>query len=120
MATAAAERAFAFFYEHAGFSWNPKTETKEDGRKRCAETLVKAERDAASLGFGFEWSVDDCDSSEWSDDPEPWAQWVCVCKDENGNVLASLCGIDFGRDGDPWGDPYARVVEAELASEAID
>jgi hypothetical protein len=37
----------------------------------------------------------------------------CVLKDGDGNVLASLCGIT-----DPDSN-YRRVVEAELASEAL-
>jgi hypothetical protein len=38
-------------------------------------------------------------------------------RDKAGKVVQSLGGVDFGRDGDPWGQPYARVVEAELALE---
>jgi hypothetical protein len=39
--------------------------------------------------------------------------------DEDGKIVQSLCFIDFGRDGSPWGDSYKRVVEAELALEQI-
>lgn len=35
---------------------------------------------------------------------------------DQGETLGSLCGIDFGRGNEPDGQPYARVVEAELAS----
>lgn len=108
---------YAFFRKHAGYSHNPATETEAQGRARCACNLAAAERYAGDVGLSFEWSVDDIDSSEWSDDPEPWAQWACVCRDMSGAVVASLGGIDFGRDGEPWGDPYRRVIEAELAAE---
>jgi hypothetical protein len=40
--------------------------------------------------------------------------------DPEGTVVANLGGVDFGRDVEPWGNPYARVVEAELASDLID
>ncbi len=109
-----------FFYNESGYSYNPKTETREQGRMRGAKALAKAEAHAKDVGYIFEWGYDDVDSSEWSDETPPYAQWICIVRDANGEVLASLGGIDFGRDGEPWGDPYKRVVEAELASEAID
>ena len=28
-----------FFYDHAGWSYDPKTETPEQGRERCAKDL---------------------------------------------------------------------------------
>ncbi len=109
-----------FFYENAGFSYNPKTETLTQGRARGAKALAKAEAHALDSGYVFEWSYDDVDSSEWSDETPPYVQWVCIMRDADGKVLASLGGIDFGRDGEPWGSSYKRVVEAELASEAIE
>lgn len=109
-----------FFYQHAGYSYNPATETPEQGRRKCARALARAERAGSDAGLGFRWSIDpDTDSSDWNDDPEPWAQWVCECVDADGETVACLGGIDFGRDGEPWGDPYQRVVEAELAAEAL-
>ena len=61
--------SYQFFLKHAGYSYNPKTETLMQGRIRSARALAKAEREA--------------------------------------------------RDGEPWGDPYRRIVEAELAIEAL-
>jgi len=108
-----------FFYEHAGYSYDLKTETPEQGRARCAASLAQAEKEARERGFSFEWSIDQTtDSSDFSDE-EPRALWECLCRDENGVAVGSLSGIDFGRDGQPWGDPYRRVVEAEVASEAL-
>ena len=109
--------AYHFFLKHAGYSYDPKAETASQGRIRCAQSLARAEFTARELGYSFEWSVDDTDSSEWSDETPAWAQWVCVMRDQNGKIESSLGGVDFGRDGDPWGNPYRRVVEAELALE---
>ena len=109
-----------FFYEHAGYSYRPDKETQDEGRLRCAAAYAIAERLACEAGYSFHWSIDqDIDSSDWSDDPDPWQLWECVMRHLNGDVCASLSGIDFGRDGKPWSDPYRRVVEAELASEVF-
>jgi hypothetical protein len=48
-----------------------------------------------------------------------YKQWVCCMFDENGELVQSLGGVDFGRDVEPWGPPYRRVVEAELALEEM-
>jgi len=106
----------AFFYEHAGSSHDPKKETEQQGRERGARNLAAAEAAARRNGFSFEWSVDeDLDSSEFSDARPPWKLWVCVARNGQGRIIDSLSGIDFGRDGDPWGQPYKRVVEAQVA-----
>lgn len=111
---------YQFFLRHAGFSYDPKTETADAGRRRNARDLANAERRASAAGMCFGWSIDpDIDSSEWCDDPPAYDQWVCVCRNEHGQVAASLGGIDFGRDGSPYSDPYRRVWEAELAREAL-
>ena len=123
---------YHFFLKHAGSSYNPETETKQQGAVRGARALAKAERLARQRGYCFQWSIDPCiDSSDWIDDNEdggrdnaPWRVWQCALHGEGatfqGTVGASLHGIDFGRDGEPWADPYRRVVEAELAQEALD
>lgn len=110
---------YRFFLTHAGYSWNPATETKEEGRRRCAKALADAERRGMGAGLSFDWSIDEVDSSDWSDEEPAYAQWKCVCRDANGKFVTSLGVIDFGRDGSPWDSPYRRVVEAELAAEAI-
>ena len=112
---------YHFFLKHAGVSYNPATatETEQQGRIRGARALAKAERQARQMGYSYQWSTDRfSDSSEWSVESPAWDQWVCVLFDSDGNMLDSLGGIDFGRDGEPWGSPYRRVVEAELALEA--
>jgi hypothetical protein len=130
---------YQFFLKHAGHSHNPATESPMQGRVRCARQLAVVERKARDAGISFEWGPDSYPSSEWIADDEdggknrdPWGTWYCSAigpRDEEyslndsrgqGEVLANLGGIDFGRDGEPWGDPYRRVVEAELALEALD
>lgn len=109
---------YHFFLAHAGYSYDPRTETPMQGRIRCAQTLAYAERCALNSGCSFEWSIDpDITSREWTNEAPAWSTWRCVARDAEGKVFASLHGIDFGRDGEPWGDPYRRVVEAELACE---
>lgn len=112
------QKAINFFRTHAGYSYDPATETAEQGRQRCAEWLAECERWALDADVSFEWGRDDVDSSEFSDDPEPWGLWFCIARGPDGEAIASLGAIDFGRDGEPWGDSCRRVVEAELAAEA--
>ena len=133
---------YQFFLKHAGYSYDPATQSPMQGRIQCARQLAKAERQARDAGISYQWEVDQgIDSSDWIADNEdggkycnPWQTWYCICYGpqiendngegdidiEPGKILASLSDIDFGRDGEPWGDPYRRVVEAELALEALD
>lgn len=109
--------ARSFFYENAGFSYDPKKESEEAGRKRCARALADAEQGARNLGYSFDWEPDEIDSSDFSDERPAWGLFVCVMYRPDGTVCGSLSGVDFGRDGSPHADPYRRVVEAELALE---
>lgn len=106
-----------YFMEWAGTSWKPP-QTKAQGCYQGARRLAAAERWARDAGLTFEWDLDGYTSAEWCDDSHPWPTWRCVARDASGTVVASLMGVDFGREGEPWGDPYRRVVEAELALEA--
>lgn len=123
--TAKARRALTkdqlFFYEHAGYGHDPKTQTAEQGRVEYAIALALAEEQAKGLGWEFEWTndwgvgshKDYYGAGSCYEDSEPNTCEFCVCKDENGETLASLgCIDDATRD-------YRRVVEAELASEAL-
>lgn len=120
--------AVAFFVKHAGCSYDPLTETPEDGRVRCARELAKAETLARELGYSFRWDVDpDVTSADWigarSDGGkyrDPWNTWVCDIIGPDGEFVDSLGGIDFGRDGEPWGEAYRRVIEAQLALENVE
>lgn len=111
--------AYQFFKKHAGYSYDPRTETVEQGRQRCARALADAEARASERGYSFDWRLDDIDSSSFTDEKPSWALWQCAMFDESGECAAILGGIDFGRDGDPWGDTYRRVVHAELALEGV-
>lgn len=110
--------AYQFFLTHAGYSYDPKTQTPLQGRKECAKLLAQAKRRASDAGCLFTWAIGrNIDSSDWSDEEPPYSLWECLARDAEGQVFASLGGIDFGRDGEPWDSPYRRVVEAELATE---
>jgi hypothetical protein len=106
-----------FFYDHAGWAYDPQTETPEQGRTRGARRLAAAERLARYRDLSFRWE----NELGWIDhvtefdcyDVEPTTCEVCICFDEDGEVLASLGCID---DATP---EYRRVVEAELALEVL-
>jgi len=123
--TATKQTPEQFFYEHAGYSYDPLTETPEQGKERGAKRLAQAERDSREAGESYEWQIDtDSSSADWIEEnedggknQEPWEVWGCIRRSAEGEVLASLWSIDFGRDGQPWDNPYRRVVEAELALE---
>lgn len=110
-----------FFYKNAGYSHDPKTETAQQGRARCARQLAEAERHALDNGCYWLWEPSDIDSSDFCDVTPAWQLWDCVMYGrESDHSLASLCAIDFGRAGSPAAaDPYRRVVEAELSLEAF-
>lgn len=108
-----------FFYDNAGYSHNPQTETPEQGQKRCAIALAAAETWAVQNGYTFTVD-DDSDADESWLDSEPqeyqdeWrgkAQSVVMWTPE-GTVCQSLGGC--------YGDSkYMRVVRAELALEEM-
>lgn len=117
--------AIAFFTEHAGYGYDPKTETPEEGRARSAEELARAEEWARENHLHFQWWDDDDYVVGRDDDLDPEETsrpYVCIAGTmpspwEPIDVQASLCGILFSADEDYTSDPYARVVEAELALE---
>jgi hypothetical protein len=115
-------KAERFFYTHAGFSWNPKTQTEDEGKRECARLLAAAERWASEEGIAYRWAIDEwANSSDFSDDTEPHALWQVVAY-HDGDVVGSLGGVDFGDGGDPWqseSSAYRRVTEAEIALERV-
>lgn len=111
----------AFFFEHAGYSHTPLTETPEQGRTRCALNLAACEGIARNAGYSYQWEVDtEIDSSSFSDESPAWPLWQCLMFDCHGNVVQALGGVDFGPKGGPAGSDYRRVCEAELASQECD
>jgi hypothetical protein len=110
---------YRFFYVHAGFSWDAKKETREQGRRRNTKALADAEAKALARGFGYLWELDGMTNREWTEEGPVYGTWACVCVDDDGTRLSSLSGIDFGPDEYGPNGPYVRVVQAELALEAL-
>lgn len=110
--------AEAFFYEHAGYGYDPKTETKEEGRRRGAKLLADAEQ----------WAWDNNYEFLWEEDPEGWdllgdvdpddVSEVLVVRmvDAQGETVQSLGGVLMGHNSVDNRN-MGRVFEAELASE---
>jgi hypothetical protein len=112
-------KAFRFFLEHAGYATPP-------GRAACALGLSRAEERAKAVGITFEWEWDEDADLSWMDDrdryyhhdggkrhPREHEVLGCIARGPDGEHLASLWGIV---DADA---SYRRVVEAELAAEAL-
>lgn len=101
-------RAYRFFVENAGYIVGQ--------RALCALQLARAEHHANECDWQAEWVGDDCPDLSWMTDAERAQEHEvlgCILRDADGNVLASLWGIT-----DP-DSSYMRVVEAELALEAM-
>lgn len=89
-------------------------ERVEVGPRRVGRELARAEQQARRRGWTVEWDYDPepydpGDNTDYVPNEVYWARLV----DQDGETLASLGGID-----DPTPE-YRRVVEAELADEAL-
>lgn len=118
----ARSKAEEFFYKWAGYSY-PSGATKaqkEKSRRLNARALADAEAQATERGWRFTWEddPDGYDPGNWPETDVPdEVLWVAL-RDEDGNVLASLGGIDMT--GNIAEDQrYGRLFEAELALEAL-
>lgn len=114
------QTATAFFMKHAGYSV-AEGETREQGRRRCAKELAAAERWLMEQpGHTVAWEQDrDYDPAD-SDVPDmPEIGWGCIVSLNDQDRHASLWSVTFDGDGYPAGNPYARVVVAELAAELM-
>lgn len=105
-------RDVRFFREHGGGVVGEAT--------RGALSLARAEREMQRRGWTVEWRDDPDADWSWLDQPgfekekaKEHEVYGAVLRDRRGTVLASLWGI-FDPDA-----KYQRVVEAELASEAL-
>lgn len=123
--------AVQFFYKHAGYSYNvAQGETKEQGKRRAARAYADAEAWASREGLVYDWLYDDmpCDGCDCGSDDCDCSTGAahetlgCVlyrpCPDhgidcKHAEVLQSLWGICGAT------SEYRRVVEAELALEAM-
>lgn len=110
-----------FFYDHAGCSFDPSRETASSGLTRNAILLASAEEHAKREGWDVEWDIDpEADIIPTANYFVSGAeQWTATLRNLDGEPLANLCGIDLGHNAVPETDPYARVIAAELATEAI-
>lgn len=109
----------AFFLANAGYSYNPKTETPEEGKLNSAIALAEAEAKGKDIGLHFGWEQDDVTTEDFSDEAPFYPLWICTCYFE-GQPVAGLGGIDLGADGQPHSKAYPRVIQAELAAEALE
>jgi hypothetical protein len=121
-----------FFYEHAGYVYDPKTQTAEEGRRATAKALANAEQWAWDNNYEFEWEREirlatrtvELAVEAWSEfldgtgiDPEDVSDIVSVVmRTEDGEGVESLGAIIEGYDNE-YNRNYRRVVEAELALE---
>jgi hypothetical protein len=104
----ARRRGILWFAEHAGYIVGKRLEG--------SKALYDAEQTAKAAGCYWEW-VDDPDGAPRRGDEHfgkvEYSE-SCTLRDDNGEWLASLGGI---WDAD---DNYRRVIQAELALEALD
>jgi hypothetical protein len=111
-----------FFYDNAGFSYDPKTQTPEEGRRECALKLAEAEDvfiEAHRLGKAeCRWEMDEFCLEEfpWDDEGEAYMMATLVKLFENGSPKGLTClgGIS---DADT---KCRRVIRAELALERLE
>lgn len=105
-----------FFYEHAGWSWDPATETEEEGRLRCARELAAAEARLKAGPFYVGWVPDDV---PWDGDvPYDGPLWIVQLWSVADSAGPELLGA-IGSVAEEDGGPYLRVVAAELADQYI-
>jgi hypothetical protein len=114
-----------FFLEHSGYvgqSGSSKVKQKKQ-RIENAKNLARAEEYAREHGWRYDWQEEEDPDLSWlaeGDDPADHEMMAVLLRDENGEVLASLGNIDFFRYGHQRENrEYARLVEAELAYEAM-
>jgi hypothetical protein len=119
-----------FFYRNAGYHTGGD-ETEQVARFRCGLRLAAAEEwyddnaadDYGEHGYGalrFMWHEGGVYDHDYSDMPE--TSWVCVLQEYGSGgwqTQGGIAGVTFGGDGAPWGDPYKRVIEAEMAAELM-
>jgi hypothetical protein len=108
--------AAQFFYEHAGYSFDPVNELRECARHRNAQALADAERRMIAGPYYVETSPDPWpyDGDDNYDGPVWIVSLFRVDDRSEPECIGSIGGVAAEHD-----DPYMRVVAAELALEAI-
>lgn len=105
-----------FFMRHAGWSYDPETETPEQGMIRGARQLAAAE---ARFKAGPYFANHEPDDQPWDgDEPYDGPLWIVSLYSVAGTSEPELIG-SLGSVACEADDPYMRVVIAELASEHI-
>lgn len=105
-----------FFYDHAGWSYSPETETPEVGRERGAIELARAEE---RMKNGPYYVTTEPDDMPWGGDfPYDGPMWIVSLWSVEGVAIGEVIG-SIGGVACESGDPYMRVVRAELALEHI-
>lgn len=105
-----------FFFDRAGSSYDPKTQTEEQGRLAGARLLARAEARMTAGPYVVQVEPDD---QPWDGDV-PWdgpIWYVALYREfkyDSLELLGSLGGVACEE-----GDPYLRVVAAELALEYL-
>lgn len=103
-----------FFYDHAGYSFKPGEETREQGKRRCALALAAAEQRLTDGPFFVTVERDPDPMDGKSDEP----QWIVGLFTVTG-ASEPMCLGSMGAVDCPADDPYLRVVAADLADELI-
>ena len=111
-------QAVAFFRKNAGYSYKTGAvkSVKAKARTAHATSLAQAEAEAEARGWTVRWEDD---PEEWQGcDERPFEVLNAVLLDESGQVLESIGSV--GMSGNRSTDrDYGRVIEAELAEEAL-
>ena len=120
--------AVEFFKAQAGYGYNPETETPDEGKQRCAEQLAQAETLAKQLGYFAVWEQDqdgcvgcDCQSPDCAcSNGDEHECLVCLLYDGSKPLDEGVMWpvASLGSVCQPSRE-YMRVVEAELALEAL-
>ena len=110
-------KAVAFFKKHAGYAQR-SGETAAQAKTRGAKSLARAEAEASARGWRYKWE-DEIEADLSLEDESDISEVLMVALyDEHGNVLLSLGSVTLGHDS-AANRAYKRVIEAELADEAL-
>jgi len=107
-----------FFYDHAGTGYNPATEIPFIGRVSTARKLARAETERKNAGAWVDWETDDLPFNDDVHGPDEYG-YIAVLRQYDPELGRSVILSAQGSIDAESGDPYRRVVEAELFSEYV-